>query len=89
VRQRKNSGVSWAPWNWASIRSRHSFAASACIWPRWQAGFDPFAATLDDLGDPLLRIADDLRSVPGIARGVGEARQLGTGSALLQSRISM
>ncbi|MCW5657044.1 MAG: acyl-CoA/acyl-ACP dehydrogenase [Burkholderiaceae bacterium] len=61
-------------------------AGARILFERWQAGFEAFAATLDDLGDGLHRIAADMRTVLSIARGVGEARQLDAGSALLQSK---
>ncbi|HRH88270.1 MAG TPA: acyl-CoA dehydrogenase family protein [Rubrivivax sp.] len=63
-------------------------AGARILFERWQAGFEAFAATLDDLGDGLRRIAADLRTVLGIARSVGEARQLDAGSALLQHKDS-
>jgi len=56
------------------------------LFERWQSGFEAFAATFDDFGDVLRRTASDLRTVLGIARSVGEARQLDAGSSLLQSR---
>lgn len=61
-------------------------AGARILFERWQSGFEGFAATLDDLGDTLRRLAGDLRTVLGIARSVGEARQLDAGLALLQSR---
>ena len=63
-------------------------AGTRILFERWQAGFEAFAAAFDDLGEPVRRIAADLRTVLGIARGVGEARQFDAGSALLQSKDS-
>ncbi|ODU56909.1 MAG: hypothetical protein ABT02_19055 [Comamonadaceae bacterium SCN 68-20] len=55
---------------------------------RWQADFEGFAATFDDLGDRLHAAARDVRTVLGIARATGERRQLDAGAALLNSKES-
>ncbi len=53
---------------------------------RWQAAFEAFAAQLDDHETRLLDIASDLRTVLGIARGVGEARHLKAGTGLVSTK---
>ncbi len=53
---------------------------------RWQAGFEAFAAELDDHETRLLDIASDLRTVLGIARGLGEARHLKAGTGLVSTK---
>lgn len=53
---------------------------------RWQAGFEAFAAQLDDHETRLLDIASDLRTVLGIARGLGEARHLKAGTGLVSTK---
>lgn len=53
---------------------------------RWQAACEAFAAQLDDHETRLLDIASDLRIVLGIARGVGEARHLKTGTGLVNTK---
>ncbi len=53
---------------------------------RWQAGCEAFAAELDDHETQLPDIASDLRIVLGIARGVGEARQLKAGTGLVNTK---
>lgn len=63
-------------------------AGTRILLERWQTGFESFAAAHDDLGAALPRLAADLRTVLGIARGIGEARQLDAGAALLQPRES-
>lgn len=50
---------------------------------RWQTSCESFAAGLDDHEPGLLDLAQDLRTVLGIARGVGEARHLKAGTGLL------
>lgn len=50
---------------------------------RWQTSCEAFAAPLDDHAPNLLEIATDLRTVLGIARGVGEARHLKAGTSLV------
>lgn len=61
---------------------------SRLAFERWQAGFEGFAATLDDLGDRLHAAARDVRTVLGIARAAGERRQLDAGAALLHTKES-
>lgn len=53
---------------------------------RWQTGCEAFAAQLDDHETRLLDIASDLRTVLGIARGVGEARHLLAGTGLVSTK---
>lgn len=58
------------------------------LFERWQADFEAFAATLDDLGDGIASLARDLRCVLGIARSVGEARQFEAGQRMLHPKES-
>ncbi|HEY8711194.1 MAG TPA: hypothetical protein VIM34_24735, partial [Burkholderiaceae bacterium] len=53
---------------------------------RWQNACESFAAPLDDHGRNLLELGRDIRTVLGIARGVGEARQLTAGTGLLNKK---
>jgi len=53
---------------------------------RWQGACEAFAAPLDDHSPNLLELGRDIRTVLGIARGVGEARQLASGTGLLNKK---
>jgi len=53
---------------------------------RWQAEFEGFAATLDDLGERLHATARDVRTVLGIARAAGDRRRLDAGAGLLNTK---
>ena len=53
---------------------------------RWQNSCDAFAAPLDDHPLKLLELCRDIRTVLGIARGVGEARHLMAGNRLLHTK---
>lgn len=55
---------------------------------RWQAGCEAFAAQFDDHETRLLDITSDLRTVLGIARGVGDARHLKAGTGLFSTKES-
>ena len=58
------------------------------MFERWQAEFEALAATLDDLGDGIASLSRDLRCILGIARSVGELRQLEAGQRLLNTKES-
>jgi acyl-CoA dehydrogenase len=53
---------------------------------RWQGACEAFAAPLDDHSPNLLELGRDIRTVLGIARGVGEARELAAGTGLLHKK---
>ncbi len=53
---------------------------------RWQHACESFAAPLDDHHRNLLELRRDIHTVLGIARGVGEARQLTAGTGLLHKK---
>jgi acyl-CoA dehydrogenase len=63
-------------------------AGSRRMFERWQAEFEALAATLDDLGDGIASLSRDLRCILGIARSVGELRQLEAGQRLLNTKES-
>jgi len=58
------------------------------LFERWQAEFEALAAMLDDLGDGIASLSRDIRCVLGIARSVGEARQLEAGQRMLLNKES-
>jgi len=63
-------------------------AGSRRLLERWQAEFESLAATLDDLGDAIASLSRDIRCVLGIARSVGETRQLEAGQRMLLTEES-
>lgn len=53
---------------------------------RWQNDCESLAATLDDHHPNLLALARDIRTVLGIARSIGESRQLAAGHTLFNPK---
>lgn len=63
-------------------------AGSRRLLERWQAEFESLAAMLDDLGETIASLRRDIRCVLGIARSVGQTRQLEAGQRMLLTEES-